>query len=110
MATPRTEAQAQEKLVAYAKARGWRIAHFRKVLVARKDGTKYWATPVAVDGNGFPDLCCVRERVVWVEMKKRKGRWYQEQRDWRAALEAAGQEYHAVYEDVTASELAAIFG
>ena len=43
---------------------------------------------------GYPDLTAVhpvQRRVIWVELKAERGRLTDEQRDWIATLEAAGQ-------------------
>jgi hypothetical protein len=42
--------------------------------------------------SGWPDLCLVRERVVFAELKSEKGKVSAAQADWLAALEAAGAE------------------
>lgn len=52
------------QVLAYAKAMGWRTAHFRPAQTARG-----WRTAVQGDGKGFPDLVLVRERTVVAELK-----------------------------------------
>jgi hypothetical protein len=89
-----SEAAFQKWVISCAHANGWRVAHFRRVRVQRKNGDVYWETPVAADGKGFPDLALVRERVVWAELKSAGGRPSPEQTVWLAALAAAGQEVY----------------
>lgn len=55
-----SEAEFQTKVCDFARSLGWKVAHFRKVRVQRKDGSVYWETPVAEDGKGFLDLFFAR--------------------------------------------------
>lgn len=87
-----TEAQFQAAVIEMAHAFGWRVAHFRTVAVHRKDGSVYYATPVQADGEGFPDLELVRDRVVHAELKSARGRVSIEQEGWHFALVDAGAE------------------
>jgi VRR-NUC domain len=43
---------------------------------------------------GFPDLCMVRERVVFAELKTQRGRLTLQQADWLDRLRHAGAETH----------------
>lgn len=87
-----TEANFQDAVIDLAHRYGWRVAHFRKVRVQRKNGSVYYETPVAADGKGWPDLVLVRDRVVFVELKAERGRLEVEQVAWLAALGHAGAE------------------
>jgi hypothetical protein len=84
MADPHVkEKDFQKSVIDLAQMLGWKVAHFR---AAR---TKHgWATPVAADGAGFPDLCMMRaERTVFMELKAsgiRKVR--PEQEDWHIVI------------------------
>jgi hypothetical protein len=97
-----TEAAFQRQVIDLARFRGWRVAHFRKVRVQRKNGQVYWETPVAADGEGFPDLELVRgRRLIKAELKsaravrKTRGKGRSEAQElWRAAYLAAGIEYY----------------
>ena len=51
-------------------------------------------TPVAADGAGFPDLVCVRERVVFIELKSATGRLSDAQTAWAESIHRAGGEYY----------------
>ena len=84
-----SEADWQEQVIAFARLRGWAVAHFRPAQTS-----KGWRTPVTADGAGFPDLVLVRERVVVVELKSETGRLSVEQRRWLIALEAAHAEHY----------------
>lgn len=77
----------QRDVISLARTLGWRVAHFRAV----KTPTGY-RTPVQGDGAGFPDLCLVRDRIVFAELKNERGRVSPEQQQWIAALEQAGVE------------------
>jgi hypothetical protein len=95
MTRPRlSERDFQKAVVELAQLRRWRVAHFHRVHVQRKDGSHAWMTPVAADGKGFPDLVLVRDRVVYAELKRRGGVASAEQHHWADALKAAGQEVH----------------
>ena len=70
----------QQQVIALARLRGWRVAHFRPAQTA-----KGWRTPVAADGKGFPDLLMVRARtgqIVAMELKGRRGQLTPEQKVW----------------------------
>ena len=87
------EAEFQAQVIEYARSRGWRVAHFRKVRVQRKDGTTYWETPVAAGGVGFPDLLMVRgDRLLVAELKVPPNTTTPEQRAWIAAFLLANVE------------------
>src|SRR5437763_860370 len=66
---PVTEAAFTRQVIALARLRGWRAAHFRPGRTARG-----WRTPVQGEGVGFLDLVLVRGRVVWAELKSARGR------------------------------------
>jgi VRR-NUC domain len=82
-----TERELQDWIAATARLLGWRIFHAR---VART--AKGWRTAVSYDGAGFPDLCLVRDRVVFAEIKVGKNQLSPEQTAWLEALRAAGAE------------------
>jgi len=86
---PETEQGFQDAVVEFAQLNGWKVAHFRQGRTATG-----WSTPVAYDGRGFPDLVLVRERVVFVECKAERGALTKEQKAWRDAIEAAGDEWY----------------
>ncbi len=92
-----SEDEFQAEVIVLAHTLGWRAAHFRKVRVARKDGSVYWQTPVAADGKGFVDLVLCRERIVWIELKMPGGRIDPDQGAWHKALKDAGQELYVFY-------------
>lgn len=77
--SPQTERQFQGDVVRVAHLGGWRDYH----TFNSKRSVK-----------GFPDLVLVRERVIWVELKTDHGKLSTEQKDWLAALAAAGQEVY----------------
>lgn len=79
----------EKQVMQLARLFRWRVAHFRAVLT--KHG---WQVPVAADGQGWPDLCLVRERVIYAELKTGRGKLEPEQIAWRDALLAAGQEWY----------------
>ena len=81
-----SESSFQEKVIAYAQLRRWRVHHTRASRIVRQDGTAYHATPLT--GNaGFPDLILARStRVVIVELKTDSGRLSLAQDGWLRAL------------------------
>lgn len=84
-----TEKQLLGHVVALARTKGWKCAHFHTVR-AIVGGRKQWMTPVAADGKGFPDLLLVRERVLAVEVKGGSHKPTVEQDAWLMAFRLAG--------------------
>lgn len=85
-----TGAAFEHQVIDLARILGWRTAHFRAARTAAG-----WATPVAGDGKGFPDLVLVRDRVVFAELKTgARPRLGPDQVAWRDALAHAGAEWH----------------
>ena len=85
---PISEKEFTSQVLAYAKLRGWRSAHFRSARTA-----KGWATPVQGDGKGFPDLVLVRgEKVIIAELKVGKNKATKEQAEWLTAFADANLE------------------
>jgi hypothetical protein len=82
-----SEAELSDSVIELGHLFGWRLAHFRPARTARG-----WVTPVAADGKGYPDLCMVRDRIVFAELKSDNGALTVEQQDWLHALGAAGVE------------------
>ena len=72
-----SERQFQNVVVRLARAAGWKVYHTHD---SRRSAP------------GFPDLCMVRERVVFAELKTNTGRVSAAQRDWEKALRDAGAE------------------
>ena len=83
-----TEVEFQRQVIDLAHLLGWRVAHFRAALTRHG-----WRTPVQADGAGFPDLCLVRDRVIFAELKAGRGRLTVDQQAWAAALSAADAEW-----------------
>lgn len=73
------ELNLQKHVQAIAKANGWKYHHECYSLGSDK---------------GWPDLVLVRDRVIYVELKKEMGIVSPEQVVWMDALKAAGQEVH----------------
>lgn len=70
-----TEREFQQTVVDMARLLGWKVYHTHD---SRRSEP------------GFPDLCLVRDRIVWLELKTESGRVSPEQASWIAALNAAG--------------------
>jgi len=85
-----TEKELTQAVIEMARAFGWRIAHFRSVETKRRG----WQTPFAGDGKGFPDLCCVRDRVVFIELKVGKNKAEPEQQVWAEKIGRSTGEYY----------------
>lgn len=85
----------QETVIEAAHLHGWLVAHFRPVRIQREDGSVYYATPVAADGKGWPDLVLVRagHAPIYVELKTDVGTLSPEQKMWARALRAADADY-----------------
>lgn len=84
----------QKAVIETARILGWRVAHFRAAINKRG----HYQTPVAADGKGFPDLCMVRDRVVFMELKVGYKKLSEEQERWRDAIINAGGEWHEIRE------------
>lgn len=92
-----TEDQFKRQVIELARTLGWRVAHFRPARTSHG-----WRTPVEADGAGFPDLLLVRDRVVFLELKREKTRPTPDQVEWLRALVKAGAEaYIARPSDLT---------
>lgn len=86
-----SEKDFQADFIDIAHAYRWKVAHFRSVQTVNKAGDTRWATPVAADGEGFPDLIMLRgDRQLAVELKRENGKTTPKQDDWLAAFKAAG--------------------
>ena len=76
------EADFQKQVIDLARIRGWLVAHFRPARVIR-NGRETWATPVAGDGAGFPDLVLVRKGIaLFRELKTDEGKLGISQKRW----------------------------
>jgi hypothetical protein len=86
----------QGAIIELAHMYGWRVAHWPSVLITGRSGKPYYATPLAADSKGFPDLVLVRrhDRVMFVEVKGDGDRLRDEQAVWLSDLQAAGSEVH----------------
>lgn len=87
-----TEAEFQGWVLDAARMHGWRTAHFR----AARTGSGGWATPVAGDGAGFPDLVLAHphQGVLFIELKTRRGRLTPAQQVWGDTLTRAGAAWY----------------
>lgn len=82
-----TERDLQDWVVSAAHLLGWRAYHARAART--KDG---WRTAGSYDSQGFPDLCLVRDRIVFAELKVGYRKATPEQTGWLEALRTAGAE------------------
>lgn len=83
-----SEKQFQANVIELAQRLGWKVAHFRSVRTQRKDGSTHYATPVAADGEGFPDLVMARplRNIIYAELKAEKGKFSMKQMEWMEVL------------------------
>lgn len=81
----------QKTVIDWARSRGWLCAHFPSV--ETKQG---WRTAVAADAKGFPDILCLRDRIVVIEIKGDGDSIRPEQELWRERFQRAGVEHYVV--------------
>lgn len=84
------ESEWQDQIVAFARERGWFVAHFH----ASQSARGRHVTAAKYDGRGYPDLTLVRERVVWVECKSDRGEVSERQQSWLDRIGGAGGEVY----------------
>lgn len=82
---PQSEKEFQNAVVDYAHLNGWLVHHARAAQV--REGK--WVTPIQGDA-GFPDLVMARYgKIVFAELKSKKGRLSQAQKEWRDIIDTA---------------------
>ena len=84
-----SEKEFQAQVIEFAHHHGWNIAHFRPARTA-----KGWRTAVSADGNGFPDLVLLRDRIIYAELKSEKGILWGHQDLWRKWIVGGGGEWY----------------
>ena len=89
-----SEKDFENTVVEYAQRMGWKVIHIPTIKAENEHGEVYYLTPYVGDGKGFPDWIFIRERVVWPELKKQKGKLSDDQKKWRDWLLAAKQEWY----------------
>jgi len=83
-----TERELTKAIVAFARERGWLVAHFETARAMREGGGYY--TPQRGD-KGFPDLVMVRaSRLVFAELKTARGHVDFAQATWLNRLDGVG--------------------
>jgi hypothetical protein len=78
----------QRQVIDLALLLGWRVAHFHDSRREVRPGKFVGDTTAA----GFPDLVLARDRIIYAELKREKGKPTRAQREWLDALRAAGGE------------------
>lgn len=81
-----SEASFQRAVIDLAHLHNWMVFHAR----TSRTTSGGWATAVAADGAGFPDLVLVRKRTLFRELKTDRGRLSHAQDQWHARLHDAG--------------------
>lgn len=89
-----TERQWQQQVVALLRTLGYRCYH---TFDSRRSQP------------GFPDLCAIRDRMLFLELKSEHGKLSDKQRDWITALHRAGAEVY-VARPRHFDDLAAVLG
>lgn len=81
-----TEAEFLDQVLALAKLRGWRVAHFGAARTL-----KGWRTPCRGQAKGFPDLLLIRGRHLLIaELKVPPNRCTPDQLQWLDAFRQCG--------------------
>ena len=84
-----TESDLQRGVIELAQRLRWKVMH---PLPAQT--RKGWATATQGDGQGYPDLTLVRERIVFVELKAEGKYLSVNQKMWRDWILGAGGEWY----------------
>lgn len=93
-----SEAEFQKQVIDLAHARGYKVAHFRSIAMQRKDGSVRFMTPVAADGEGFPDLILVRDgTLVALELKVGRNKPSDAQLAWLGLFKASHNAAHCFW-------------
>lgn len=87
-----------------AHTHGWKVARFHRL--PTRGGA--WRTPVGADAAGFPDLTCVRERLLFAELKIAPNKPTVDQVDWLERLHEGGVEAY-VWNDRQLEEIERTF-
>lgn len=95
-AADESETDFEKMVVAYAQSLGWHVMAVRRnVCVQRRNsGETYNVTPWLYDGDGWPDLTLVRDRLIVIELKSEKGRLRPDQVSWLSRLDTAKVEHY----------------
>ena len=90
------EDEFMKTIIDLAHLKKYHVAHFRTVRVQRKNGEVFYATPVQADGAGWVDLVLAKKgRLIFAEIKSKKGVMSPAQTAWKVLLESTGQgEYY----------------
>jgi hypothetical protein len=85
-----TEAELTAAVLELLDVLGWRAMHTRAARTSHG-----WSTPVqGPTAQGWPDIVAVRgDRIVFAELKARRGKLFAAQEEWIAALSAVGETY-----------------
>lgn len=86
----------QATIIELAHMYGWRVAHWPSVRITGRGGGSYYATPLAADTKGFPDLVLVRrnDRTMFVEIKGDGDKIRPDQQQWISDIASTGVEMY----------------
>lgn len=85
----------QATVLQLAALMGWRHWHDAATNAPRRCWSCGRGTQMPRNPSGLPDLILIRaDRLIWAELKAQDGVTSPEQRDWIAALRAAGQQVY----------------
>ncbi len=89
----RTEREFTRWFIECALFHDWKVAHFGNTIKFVRRGDQAVAIPDK-DAAGFPDMVCVRERLLCAELKLAPNKPTATQVDWIESLRDAGVEMH----------------
>jgi hypothetical protein len=92
-----TEKAFTQQVIGLARLRGWLVFHDNATNAARRCPKCGQAINTPRNTPGFPDLVLVRDRVLFRELKVKRGKLSPEQMEWRDGINVAVEGDYSVW-------------